>query len=142
LQLFAVYKLLLAKSLYHRYHATVNGTRGAVSMPIDLVAADLAESSSALTSDAARSAVLAMSYGPSAKRAGVDPVYFSLFHLAPSDEVVLLPHHFALWEGYVNLLRLVALRGPPLFLREFSGPIGAALTERLSQTFEAAGFRP
>ncbi len=52
----------------------------------------------------------------------------------------MLPHHFALWEGHVSLLRLVALRDPALFNREFSGALGRALTRHLASVFESVGF--
>jgi hypothetical protein len=140
-QLFEVYRLLLVKALYHRYHAHVNASYGAIFMNLDALVRDLVDSSTELSDSAARSAVLAMSFGPRARDAGLEALYFSLYHLPDSDEIVMLPHRFALWEGYVNLLRLIGLRDPALFSRVLAGPLGAALTLHLASVFESAGFR-
>lgn len=140
-QLFEVYRALLVKALYHRYHASVNGSRGAIFMTLDDLVRDLAVSSGGMSESACRAAVLAMSYGPDKRDAGVEALYFSLYYLPDRNEVVMLPHHFALWEGYVNLLRLIALRDPALFSREFSGPLGASLTKRMAKVFESVGFQ-
>ena len=136
-----VYGALLAKALYHRYHATLNGARGVVSMPLSQLARDLESSVENVSADTARRVVADIAYGAEAQRTGLDPVYFSLYHFPDSDMIVMLPHHFALWEGIVNFLRLVALRNPQLFLRSFSQQIGDALVRRLAKSFEDAGFR-
>src|SRR5271157_2415949 len=136
-----VYRALLSKALYHRYHATLNGARGILSMSVEVLAHDLESSVQSVSAETARSVVVDIAYGPEARRAGLDPVYFSLYHLPDRDEIVMLPHHFALWEGIVNFLRLVALRNPQLFLRNFSQQIGDALVVRLAKAFEDAGFR-
>ncbi len=140
-ELLEVYRCLLVQALYHRYHAAANRSRGAVVMALDDIARDLAASSDLLTEDGARAGVRSMSYGPESRAAGEDPVYFSLYRLPPDDRVVMMPHHFCIWEGFVNLLRLIALRDPQCFLRHFSGPIGRALTTRMASEFEQAGFQ-
>ena len=136
-----VYGALLLKALYHRYHATLNGARGILSMPLDVLAHDLESSVQNVSAETARGVVLDIAYGAEARRAGLDPVYFSLYHLPDRDEIVMLPHHFAVWEGIGSFLRLVALRDPQLFLRSFSQQIGDALVVRLAKAFEDAGFR-
>ena len=135
-----VYRALLMKALYHRYHAAVNGSRGAMRMSLDELSRDLESSVENVSAETARRVVEDISYGAEARRAGLDPVYFSLYHLPDSNEIVMMPHHFALWEGIVSFLRLVALRDPQLFLRSFSQQIGDALVRRLAKSFERAGF--
>jgi hypothetical protein len=136
-----VYRALLTKALYHRYHATLNGAWGILSMPLDVLSSDLESSVEDVSAEIARSVVVDIAYGAEARRAGPDPVYFSLYHLPDRDEIVMLPHDFALWEGIGSFLRLVALRNPQLFLRNFSQQIGDALVVRLAKAFEDAGFR-
>jgi len=136
-----VYRALLMKALYHRYHSAVNGSRGALRMSLGELARDLESSVESVSADTARRVVEDISYGAKARRARLDPVYFSLYHLPGSDEIVMMSHQFALWEGIVSFLRLVALRDPQLFLRSFSQQIGDALVRRLAKAFEDAGFR-
>jgi hypothetical protein len=136
-----VYEALLVKALYHRYHATINGARGMVRMSMAELASDIEASVEAVSAETARRVVADIAYGVDARRAGLDPVYFSLYHLPDADEIIMLPHHFALWEGFVSFLRLVALRDPQLFLSSFSQQIGSALVRRLAKSVEDAGFR-
>jgi hypothetical protein len=135
-----VYEALLAKALYHRYHATLNGARGMVRMSLAELARDLESSVENVSADTARRVVADIAYGADAHRAGLDPVYFSLYRLPEGEEIIMLPHHFALWEGFVSFLRLVALRDPQLFLRSFSQQIADALVRRLAKSFDDAGF--
>jgi hypothetical protein len=136
----AVYGALLGKALYHRYHAKLSGARGVVSMSLADLARDLESSVDNISVDTARRVVADIAYGAEAHQAGLDPVYFSMYHLPDGDEIVMLPHHFALWEGIVGFLRLVALRDPQLFLRNFSQQIGNSLVQRLANSFSDAGF--
>ncbi|OKI64343.1 hypothetical protein A6A27_25490 [Micromonospora sp. CB01531] len=137
----AVYRALLAKALYHRYHSDANGARGALSMPLDILVSDLEASAPSVPAATARQVVTDIAYGSTARRKRLNPVYFSLYHLPETDEILMLPHHFAVWEGYISFLRLVALRDPQVFLRSFSGQIGESLVRRLGNSFEGAGFR-
>lgn len=136
----AVYRVLLIKALYHRYHAFLNGSRGIISMPLEQLARDIESSVENVSADTARKVVTDIAYGAEARSAGMDPVYFSLYHLPDGDQIVMMPHDFALWEGIVSFLRLVALRDPQLFLRNFSQQIGDALVRRLAKAFEDVGF--
>lgn len=136
-----VYEALLVKALYHRYHATINGARGTVRMSLAELARDIEASVENVSAEVAAKVVADISYGEDTRRARLDPVYFSLYHLPDGDEIIMLPHHFAMWEGFISFLRIVALRHPQLFLRSFSQQIGSALVRRLAQSVEDAGFR-
>ncbi len=133
-------RLVLAKALWHRYHTEVNSSQGAVSIDLDEFAESLADASDLLDSKAARWALRFMSYGVDSHERGEDAVYFSLYRLPADEHVLLLPHHFCIWESLVSLMRLIALRDPGTYLRHFSGPIGSGLTRRAAAAFEAAGF--
>lgn len=136
-----VYGALLTKALYHRYHARVNGSRGIITMSLDELARDLESSVENVSADTARRVVEDISYGTDACGERLDPVYFSLYHLPDCDQIIMLPHHFALWEGIISFLRLVALRNPRLFLRSFSQQIGETLVRRLAKALKDAGFQ-
>ena len=140
-ELIEVFRRLLGTSLWHRYHSRANGSRGAVVMPLDELAEHFAQGfEETLTPETVRWAVRYMSYGVDTERRGENPVYFSLYRLPPDERIVMLPHHFSYWEGFVKLLRLVAQREPETYLRYFSRPIGTALTERVAAAFRDAGF--
>jgi hypothetical protein len=136
-----VYRALLTKALYHRYHSDANGARGALSMPLAVLASDIEASVPNVPAATARQVVTDIAYGTAALRKRLNPVYFSLYHLSETDEILMLPHHFALWEGHISFLRLVALRNPQLFLRSFSSQIGESLVRRVAASFGTAGFR-
>ena len=136
-----VYRALLTKALYHRYHSDANGARGAVSMPLDTLASDIEASVPNVSAITARQIVTDIAYGSAARKKRLNSIYFSLYHLPGTDDILMLPHHFALWEGNISFLRLVALRDPQLFLRSFSGQIGESLVRRLADSFQGAGFR-
>lgn len=137
---FKVYEALLMKALYHRYHSEVNSAYGAISMPLADLARDLEDSVENVSADTASRVVADISYGAEAHRARLNPVYFSLYHLPDQGEIIMLPHDFATWEGFVSFLRLIALRDPELFLGNFSNQIGNALVSRVAKSFGDAGF--
>jgi hypothetical protein len=130
---------MLTKALYHRYHARVNGSRGAISMSLDDLGRDLESSVEGVSAQIARTVVRGISFGVEAQQSRLDPVYFSLYQ-RNDDEILILPHHFATSEGIVSFLRLVALRDPQLFLQSYSQQIGSALVQRLAKAFVDAGF--
>lgn len=134
-----VYRGLVVKALYHRYHCQINDSHGIIEMGLDEIAGDIEESTEDLSADVARQILLDMSYGEHAT--DVDPLYFSLFRLAGEvDSIIMLPHHFAIWEGFVNFLRVLALRNPQQYLESFSKQIGDGLVHRLADGFHSAGF--
>lgn len=135
-----VYAALLTKALYHRYHPTLNGSRGIIVMAVDQLARDLESSIENVSAATARNVVTDIAYGTDAHRTRLNPVYFSLYHVPDRDHIIMLPHHFALWEGIVSFLRLVAVRDPQLYLSSFSHQIAEALVSRLAKSFEDAGF--
>ena len=136
-----VYRALLMKALYHRYHALLNGSRGIISMPLDQLARDIESSVENVSADTARRVVADIAYGTEAR--ALDWIRYTspCITFPTATKIVMMPHHFALWEGIVSFLRLVALRNPQLFLRNFSQQIGDALVRRLAKAFEDAGFR-
>jgi len=109
-------------------------------MSLSNLGVDLAESSELLTPEVARAVVAFITYDLRAAERRRDPVYYSLYRPDATDTVLMLPHHFATWEGFVNVLRLIGLEDPGLFLRAFSAPLGTALVRRLAAEFRAQGF--
>jgi hypothetical protein len=100
-----VYRALLTKALYHRYHSHVNAARGAVKMPLATLVADIDASIEEVSAETARAVLTDITYGLGAKRARLNPAYFSLVHLADRDEVVMMPHDFSDRDGAVSFLR-------------------------------------
>ena len=134
-----VYQGLVVKALFHRYHSQINDSHGIVEMGLDEIAQDIEASTDDLSADVARQILLDMSYGEHAT--DVDPLYFSLYRITENgDSIIMLPHHFAIWEGFVNFLRVLALRHPQQYLESFSQQIGHGLTHRLASAFRGAGF--
>ena len=137
----AVHRALLVAAIYHRYHAHLNDTPGYISWQLGNLARDLESSLENVSAETTQKVVKDIAYGVEARGAKLDPVYFSLYHLPENDQIIMMPHHFAFWEGLVGFLRLLALRSPELFLRNYSLQIGEALVHRLAKSFEDAGFR-
>ena len=50
------------------------------------------------------------------------------------------PHHFAIAEGLVNVLRVIAQRRPNTFLEQVSNEVGSAFVRRVKSAWEAEGF--
>lgn len=139
-QAFNIYRALMVKALYHRYHAVANGSYGCVHAPYDQLVADL--DTDLGFGHATIEAVLAdLIYDRAAVHGRTDPRYFSLFREGSDRRAVILsPAAFTLGEGIVQLLRVVAQRRPNLFLGNISNPLGAAFVARAARAFAAQGF--
>src|SRR5439155_13004176 len=56
-----------------------------------------------------------------------------------NGRLLMMPHTFSMWEGFISILRLVALRRPEVFLANLSEPMGDALVDRLAGVFRNQG---
>lgn len=139
-QFLSVYRLLLMKALYHRYLARAQDAVGAVHISeTDLlfgIEADLG-----IGPDTARKILKDLVYDRDATARRVDASYFSLMREGePDGRIVMRPHHFAIAEGLVNVLRVIAQRRPNVFLEQVSNEIGSAFVRRVKSAWEAEGF--
>jgi len=139
-QFFRVYRELLATALYHRYQSKANDAIGGVTWPRIELVANLSEAT-ALPMTICSAVLDEITFDHSAATERLEPVHFGLYALSGSERVLMIPHRFAVWEGLIGILRLVALRRPRTFLREVSGPLGAALVKRVQKNFEEQGFK-
>lgn len=135
----AVFKALLIKALYHRYHSRANGKFSIIhdseDALINVIAAD-----SIATAPEAKAIIRDISYGPDTAKRRIQPMYYSFIRLPRKNALIIRPHHFATWEGYINILRLIALKNPQLFLSNISNPLGDQFTEAIAQEFRNQGF--
>lgn len=139
-QFLSVYRMLLVKALYHRYFARAQDAVGAVYMPeTDLLHG--IEGDLGIGADTARKILKDMVYDCDATAGRVDASYFSLMREGELDgRIVMRPHHFAIAEGLVNVLRVIAQRRPNTFLEQVSNEIGSAFVRRVKSAWEAEGF--
>jgi hypothetical protein len=136
----AVFRVLLLQSMYHRYQLRANGISGAIYMPTGELITNLSSSTS-LSQDVCSAVVRDITYGAEAKASGIQPMYFSLFRLAKADQIVMMPHHFATWEGYINILRITAMKRPQAFLKSVSAPLAKGFADAVELMFSEQGFR-
>lgn len=139
-QFLSVYRMLLMKALYHRYFAGAQDAVGAVYMSeTDLFHG--IEEDLGIGLDTARKILKDMVYDRDATAGRVDASYFSLMREGePDGRIVMRPHHFAVVEGLVNVLRVIAQRRPNTFLAQVSNEIGSAFVRRVKSAWEAEGF--
>jgi hypothetical protein len=135
-----VYGLLLKKALYHRYLARAQEAVGSIYMPEqDLL--DGIEEELGVAPAVAQRILKDIVYDCDATRDRVDATYFSLMReCGPEGRIVMRPHHFAIAEGLVNTLRVIAQRRPNTFLDQVSNEIGSAFVRRVRAAWEAQGF--
>ncbi|WP_157138648.1 hypothetical protein [Asticcacaulis biprosthecium] len=138
-QFITLYRALLEKALYHRYHASVNDKVGPVFIPEhELVAAAMEESS--LPAEVTKAILRDIVFDEAAVKERVDASYFSLYRRHEDDDIVMRPHHFAINEGLVNVLRVIATRRPRLFLQNISQALGDGFVARQQRAWDAQGF--
>lgn len=139
-QFLSVYGLLLKKALYHRYLARAQEAVGAIYMPEDGLLDNINEELG-VPPEVGRLILKDIVYDRDATAARVDSTYFSLMREGDGDgRIVMRPHHFAIAEGLVNMLRVIAQRRPSTFLEQVSNEIGSAFVRRVKAGWEAQGF--
>ncbi|HJP93529.1 MAG TPA: hypothetical protein VJ875_16335 [Pyrinomonadaceae bacterium] len=137
---YLVFKALMMKALYHRYHSQANEKSGVIRVTNANLINDLHKATGVPPAQCAR-ILDDITYDARARHEGIQPVYFSLFRFNKTDEVILSPFDLAVWEGSINVLRVIALRKPELFLKNLSTPLGASFVTRVQGTFVSAGFK-
>jgi hypothetical protein len=137
-QFITLYRALLVKALYHRYFTRVNGGGGAVHFQ----AAQILEAAEAdMPRVCAASILRDLVFDAEAAKQRTDPSYFSLFQEgADPRNIWMRPHRFAMSDGLVDHLRIVAHRRPQLFLGNVSDALGRGFARTVEETFGAEGF--
>lgn len=140
-QAYLIYRVMMIKALYHRYHSEANGTVGSVFMESPGAEQAISEETGQ-DLETVRRVLCDMTFDTVAMRDRLDASYFSLMREgAAPHRIIMRPWHFSQAEGLVQLLRVVARRRPNTFLANVSNPLGARFVRRLAGAFEAQGFR-
>jgi hypothetical protein len=136
-----VYRYLVSKALYHRYYAAANAEDGV--MPCFLFRRqDLIKEISLnteLNTAVIERVVADMTYSRASKK--MQPMYFSIWDCERLDYYVIVPNVLLIEEGFVNMLRIQALKSPVAFQTHLSGPLGDGLTTEVAAMFQKQGFR-
>ncbi|HEY8125806.1 MAG TPA: hypothetical protein VIF88_10340, partial [Methylocystis sp.] len=139
-ELLIVYRFMLGNALYHRRFGEANDKVGAIFIEYNELMNDLEVATGLPPSRIAR-VLDDMIFDDTKHRERLDASYFSLMREgAGARRIVLRPVDFTTHEGLVNVLRVVAIRRPQLFLRNVSGELGVGFVARVKAAFEAAGF--
>ena len=134
----AVLRVLVFKALYHRYHSRANGKFGIVQDSEDGLIS-MITANGAATAPEAKAILRDITYGRDTSKR-LQPMYYSLIRLPRTKALIIRPFHLATWEGYINILRIIALKNPDLFLRNISNPLGEQFTEAIATEFRNQGF--
>lgn len=135
----AVFRLLLFKALYHRYHSMASGKFSMVEDSEEALITMITTAGVA-TATEAKAILRDITYGPDSAKRRLQPMYYSFIRLPRTNAIIIRPHHFATWEGYINILRIIALKNAALFLRNISNPLGDQFTEAIAEQFRSQGF--
>ncbi len=139
-QFHEVYGILLKKALYHRYLARAQEAVGAIYMPEGDLLEGISEELGVAPGIAHR-ILKDIAYDRDATAGKIDASYFSLMREGePDGRIAMRPHHLAIAEGLVNMLRVIAQRRPEIFLEQVSNEIGSAFVRRVKALWEAEGF--
>lgn len=138
-QFHALYRILVATALWHRYHTQVNHQGGAVHFDeVELIAA--AQHHTSIAADTLSLILRDLVYDSRAAADRLSPSYFSLMREARGGLIWMRPTHFCMHEGVVGLLRVVAQRRSRKFLSSVSGTLSAGFVDRMAAAFEGQGF--
>lgn len=135
--LYKVYRYLLAKALYHRYHAEANSIWPTFQFPRpDLVR----EITFATDVDSSQVDSILKDLSYSEENRGLPPMYFGLVELPGAAELLMIPDRIVESDGLVQALRVQATRSPQWFLGRVSEELGNRFTKAVGKEFEKAGF--
>jgi hypothetical protein len=128
-QFYKLYRWSMANALYHRYFADANNAIGAIFIAEADLLRDIDRADLGIPEAAVKNILRDLVFDASAPSSRTDASYFSLLREgAPPGRIILMPHHFAISEGLVNVLRVVAQRRPSKFLSHVSEAIGKRFT--------------
>jgi hypothetical protein len=135
-----VFKVLLVHALFHRYHGEARQMHGPVYFDRGELLNNLviATELSAAKCDHILSDI---AYGIRALNAGIQPMYFSLYELEQGRSLVMMPSDFAIWEGFIDILRITAIRTPKVYLREVSHVLSEKFVQKIAEMFRGQGFQ-
>jgi len=137
---YLIFKALMMKALYHRYHSKANETPGIIMIsPANLIN-DL-HMATQVPPEICSKVLDDITYSDLARRERIQPVYFSLYRLGNSDQIAISPFDLSFWEGLINIFRVVAIRRPQVFLENISARLGDNFVNYVEALFVKQGFR-
>jgi hypothetical protein len=135
-----VFKVLLIHALFHRYHGEARRMHGPVYFDRGELLNNLAIATG--LSPAKCNCILSdIAYGIRALKAGIQPMYFSLYELEQGRSLLMMPSDFAIWEGFIDILRITAIRTPKVYLREVSHVLSKKFVQKIAEMFRGQGFQ-
>lgn len=139
---YKLYRALVTKALYHRYHAKVNGVKPGHHCvfigEIELAAAVAAELN--LAPNVVQSMLNDATYSRAAVPKKIQPMHYPLIRLQRTGQYLLMPYDFSLGDGLVSILRVRASEDPEAYLQHVAPAIDKAFTETVARDFEKEGF--
>jgi hypothetical protein len=137
---YLVFKALVMKALYHRYHHLANESPGILLVTVPNLINDLNEATDLPASVCSR-VLEDMIYTRRANEEKIEPVYFSMYQLRTDEQIAFSPYELSVTEGFINLFRVIALRRPELFLTNLSMRLAANLVDNVANMFGQQGFK-
>ncbi len=134
-----VFRALLIHALFHRYYGTILNLAGPVNFRRHEIVDNLALATE-LERGTCERIMNDIVYSKRAQKARIQPMHFALYDLEEASSVAMAPHTFSTWEGYVEILRITAIRNPELYLRNVSGVLARKFTSSVAAMFTAQGF--
>ncbi len=134
-----VFRVLLVHALFHRYHARALSLGG----PVYYERSDLLDNlvtATGLDRSKCERVLDGIVYSKRMAEARIQPMYFSLYELGDAGSLVMIPDDFATWEGYIDILRIAALRNPSLYMRNVSDVLSRRFVNSVTEMFSAQGF--
>lgn len=138
-EFYEIFRLLLVKSLYHRYYAKTNNIFTTITLPFDSLISDLS-TESGIPEHICAEVIKEISYGVHSEKDRIQPMYYSLYYLVEKKEVIMSPFNFSVWEGFVNFFRIIALKQPQLFQDNISPHLNEGFEANIKKMFSDQGF--
>jgi len=82
-----------------------------------------------------------ISYNLEIKKLNIQPMHCCLYYFEDSDNIWMSPNIVCIWECFVNILRISAIKYPDNFQRNISSKLSANFTKKLLDKFTEKGFR-
>lgn len=134
---YRVYKYLLAKMVYHQYHARANSTWASFMFPARLLLQELTIGTGVDLSTIKK--VLAdLTYTRNC--GNIQPMYYSMVRHHRSSSYIAIPDLMISGDGLAKFLKVHATKNPSWFASNVSGVLGSSFVDNLGVQIAAAGF--
>lgn len=135
--LFAVYRFLLTKAIYHQHWAEANDTWTTFMFSKKLLAHEIALNSSLTMPEVVR-VLRNLSYSKEQQK--IPPMHFGIIDHQDLPDYIISCDQFIRSDGFAQALRVQAARSPEFFLHNVSRTLGENFVELVASRFRDAGF--